>query len=116
MPTQINTDNITNILRIIIIAIAIKFVFFPSQATSFDDKLSKSIIDSLKIQNSVLQRDISNHKMQIQQFVLKVDSLESIKTKIKVNYEKKAAEINHAPVNAVADELKNLLSEGDNHL
>ncbi len=101
------------ILALVVALAIVSYIAFKAPAPAYDKEVYESQIKDLKAQNLILIKDISKKEADKARRESKIDSLESLKPKIIIRYEKKDTQINRAPVVAIVSEFDSIFTSNN---
>ena len=102
------------ILAIIILSVLViilGYVAFNPKTEQYNDSLLKYTLNRLKTENDSLLNCIAVRDGEIKAFNSKIDSLQSLKPKIKIVYVEKYKEIDNANSGAIVAKFKNVFAK-----
>ncbi len=92
---------------------AVSYIAFKTPAPTFDKDVYEKQIDELKTQNNTLTESIKKIEADKAKRESKIDSLQSLKPKIIIRYEKKDIQIDRAPVVAIVAEFDSIFTSNN---
>lgn len=95
-----------------IVAIVFAYLYFKPEPALFDSKLLQMQYDSLKVQKTRLESEISVLQADNKAKKVRIDTLENKKPKIKLIYVNKSKEIDNANVGTVVNEFSSIFATG----
>ncbi len=102
------------VILVLAVALAIvSYIAFKSPAPAFDKEVYERQLKELRLQNLSLAQDISKVESDKAKRESKIDSLESLKPKIIIRYEKKDIQIYHAATAVIVNEFDSVFTSNN---
>ncbi len=100
------------IIFVLCIALAIlSYIAFGGKEIIYDDKFTKEQLKKLEESNKKLWSEVSELELSADKKQKRIDSLESLKPKIVIQYEKRYKEIDNASAISIVNEFKGIFAK-----